>query len=45
MQHELDDIGGAKELAAYRLEVAKEDLASAERCLAINGFYHRIVQG
>ena len=27
----LDDIGGAKELANYRLSVAKEDLADAER--------------
>lgn len=27
----LDDIGGAKELADYRLSVAKEDLADAER--------------
>ena len=26
----LDDCGGAKELAAYRLSVAKEDLADAE---------------
>ena len=28
----LDDIGGAKELANYRLSVAKEDLADAEYC-------------
>ena len=27
----LDDVGGAKELAEYRLSVAKEDLADAER--------------
>ena len=26
----LDDFGGAKELAAYRISVAKEDLADAE---------------
>ena len=32
MQHELNDVGGAKELARYRFEVAKEDLAAAERC-------------
>ena len=30
MPVELDDIGGARELAAYRLEVAKEDLEAAE---------------
>ena len=27
----LDDVGGAKELADYRLSIAKEDLADAER--------------
>ena len=32
MQRELNDIGGGKELARYRLEVAKEDLSAAERC-------------
>lgn len=30
MQPELDDIGGAKELAMYRIGVAKEDLEAAE---------------
>jgi hypothetical protein len=30
MQVELDDIGGARELAAYRLEVAKEQVESAK---------------
>lgn len=30
MQHELNDVGGAKELAKYRIEVAKEDLAAAQ---------------
>ena len=34
MQRELDDVGGARELAAYRLGVAKEDLASAEKAFA-----------
>jgi len=29
MQHNLDDIGGAKELAAYRIQASKEDLAAA----------------
>lgn len=28
----LDDVGGAKELAHYRLSVAQEDLADAEHC-------------
>ena len=32
MQRELNDVGGARELARYRLEIAKEDLAAAERC-------------
>ena len=32
MQRELNDLGGAKELALYRLKIAKEDLAAAERC-------------
>ena len=31
MQHELNDAGGAKELAGYRLEAAKEDLAAAKK--------------
>lgn len=30
MQHDLDDVGGAKELALYRISVAKEDLETAE---------------
>ena len=30
MQRELNDLGGAKELALYRLKIAKEDLAAAE---------------
>ena len=30
MQHDLDDIGGAKELAGYRLGAAKEDLKAAQ---------------
>lgn len=30
MQLNLDDIGGAKELARYRLEAAKEDLGAAQ---------------
>lgn len=30
MQHDLDDIGGAKELAGYRLGAAKEDLEAAQ---------------
>lgn len=34
MQLELDDVGGARELAKYRLEIAKEELAAAERALA-----------
>ena len=29
MQPDLDDIGGAKELAMHRLEVAKDDLEAA----------------
>ncbi len=31
MQLELDDVGGAKELALHRISVAKEDLQAAER--------------
>lgn len=30
MQHKLDDIGGARELALHRINVAKEDLEVAE---------------
>ena len=30
MQRELNDLGGAKELALYQLKIAKEDLAAAE---------------
>ena len=32
IQRELNDLGGAKELALYRLKIAKEDLAAAVRC-------------
>lgn len=31
MQLDLDDMGGAKELASYRIGVAKEDLSVAEK--------------
>ena len=31
MQPDLDDIGGAKELALYRIGAAKEDLEAAEK--------------
>ena len=30
MQHNLDDIGGARELARHRINVAKDDLETAE---------------
>lgn len=30
MQHELDDIGGARELALYRIDAAKDDLEAAK---------------
>ena len=30
MQHNLDDIGGARELAWHRINVAKDDLEAAE---------------
>ena len=30
MQHNLDDVGGAKELALHRISVAKDDLEAAE---------------
>lgn len=30
MRHDMDDIGGAKELALYRIGAAKEDLEAAE---------------
>ena len=30
MQHDLDDIGGARELAWHRINVAKDDLEAAE---------------
>jgi len=33
MQHKMDDMGGARELALHRLSVAKEDLAAARRCV------------
>ncbi len=38
MQHELNDVGGAEELAGYRLNAAKEDLAAAKNGLE-QGFY------
>ena len=38
MQLELDDVGGAKELARYRIQAAKEDLAAAKSNLK-EGFY------
>ena len=38
MQRELDDIGGAKELAKYRLDVALQDLEAAERCFSENDY-------
>lgn len=34
MQSDLDDIGGAKELALYRIGIAKEDLEAAETSFA-----------
>lgn len=39
MQVELDDTGGAKELAFYRISVAKDDLADAE--LNFKGGHYR----
>lgn len=33
MEHNLDDIGGARELAWHRITVAKDDLEAA--CLAL----------
>lgn len=30
MQHNLDDIGGAKELALHRINVAKDDLEASK---------------
>ena len=30
MQHNLDDVGGARELALHRINVAKDDLEAAE---------------
>lgn len=38
MQPDLDDMGGAKELAMYRIGVAKEDLEAAE-IYKSSGFY------
>ncbi len=35
---QLDDVGGAKELAIHRLQVAKEDLESAKRNLKDNDY-------
>ena len=39
MQHELDDIGGARELALHRIGVAKDDLVAAE--MNFDGGYYR----
>lgn len=39
MQHELDDIGGARELALHRIGVAKDDLEAAE--MNFDGGYYR----
>ena len=38
MQPDLNDIGGARELARYRLAVAKEDLEAAEQSFAGNHY-------
>ena len=38
MQSEMDDIGGAKELALHRLGVAKEDLDAAKRNMKVDDF-------
>ena len=38
MNIEMDDVGGAKELAKYRIGVAKEDLASAIKNLESGDF-------
>lgn len=34
MQHNLDDVGGARELALHRINVAKDDLEAAEMNLS-----------
>ena len=39
MQHDLDDIGGARELALHRINVAKDDLEAAE--LNFEGGHYR----
>ena len=38
MNIEMDDMGGARELAKYRVDVAKEDLASAVKNLAFGDY-------
>ena len=39
MQHDLDDIGGARELAWHRINAAKDDLEAAE--MNFEGGYYR----
>lgn len=39
MQHNLDDIGGARELAWHRIRVAKDDLEAAE--MNLEGGHYR----
>ena len=39
MQHNLDDIGGARELAWHRINVARDDLEAAE--MNFKGGYYR----
>ena len=39
MQPDLDDLGGAKELALHRINVAKDDLEAAE--MSFNSGYYR----
>ena len=38
MQHDLDDVGGARDIAQYRIETAESDLASAIRCLEVEDY-------
>lgn len=44
MQLDLDDIGGAKELAAYRLGAAKEDLESAQLSFEMGNIERQIIE-
>lgn len=39
MQHNLDDIGGARELACHRINVAKDDLEAA--VMNFEGWHYR----